>query len=179
MLNGLGYFWKRTHSNGMTSFFVFIFVGLISISGIAINAYIIFVIIKEKQVRCKRNASEDIYFYIYLKRMIWLLQVNSANGMLLVQVSAVELALSVSVIMCSMPFMIFDNQSFPLGYCTMCGFLISFLRPVALWTLCGLNCDRYYAISAPLHYGSLINSRKVRQLKWFHRITTFFFLVFL
>lgn len=79
------------------------------------------------------------------------------------QASAVELALSVSVLACSVPNMIRDNplSSSSIGYCTVCGFLVGFLRPVAVWTVCGLNCDRYYAISAPLHYGSLISPKKV------------------
>ncbi|XP_065199579.1 uncharacterized protein LOC135831202 [Planococcus citri] len=122
----------------MTSLFLTIFVGLVSVSGIAINAYIIFVITLAKQA-------------------------NTVNGMLLMQASVVELALSVSVLACSVPNMIRDNplSSSSIGYCTFCGFLIGFLRPIAVWTVCGLNCDRYYAISAPLHYGSLISPRKV------------------
>lgn len=86
--------------------------------------------------------------------------------MLLVQASAVELALSVSVLTCSLPNMIREYSDFvSVGYCTICSFLIGLLRPVAVWTVCGLNCDRYYAISAPLHYGSYINSKKVWNLK--------------
>lgn len=45
--------------------------------------------------------------------------------------------------------------------CTLHGFLFTLLHPVALWTICGLNCDRYYAIAAPLHYGALVNPKKV------------------
>jgi hypothetical protein len=45
--------------------------------------------------------------------------------------------------------------------CAVHGFLFTLLHPVALWTICGLNCDRYYAISAPLHYTNLVSTRKV------------------
>ncbi|KAF4522301.1 hypothetical protein B566_EDAN011011, partial [Ephemera danica] len=45
--------------------------------------------------------------------------------------------------------------------CAVHGFLFTLLHPVALWTVCGLNCDRYYAISAPLHYTNLVSTRKV------------------
>jgi hypothetical protein len=45
--------------------------------------------------------------------------------------------------------------------CAIHGFLFTLLHPVALWTVCGLNCDRYYAISAPLHYTNLVSTRKV------------------
>lgn len=45
--------------------------------------------------------------------------------------------------------------------CSLHGFLLTLLHPVALWTVCGLNCDRFYAIAAPLHYGALVNTKKV------------------
>lgn len=45
--------------------------------------------------------------------------------------------------------------------CTIGGYLHTLLHPVALWTVCGLNCDRYCAISAPLHYAALVNPKKV------------------
>ncbi|KAL6978009.1 hypothetical protein U1Q18_050333 [Sarracenia purpurea var. burkii] len=99
----------------MTSLFLTIFVGLLSVSGIAINSYIIFVITLAKQA-------------------------NSVNGMLLMQASVVELALSVSALACSVPNMIRDNalaSSSSIGYCTFCGFLIGFLRPM----LCGRCAD--------------------------------------
>lgn len=47
--------------------------------------------------------------------------------------------------------------------CTLHGFLFNLLHPLILWTICGLNCDRYYAIAAPLHYGHLVNSKKVSE----------------
>lgn len=46
-------------------------------------------------------------------------------------------------------------------FCSVHGFLITILHPMALWTICGLNCDRYYAIAAPLHYSAIINTKKV------------------
>ncbi|KAL0272095.1 UNVERIFIED_CONTAM: hypothetical protein PYX00_005194 [Menopon gallinae] len=45
--------------------------------------------------------------------------------------------------------------------CNLHGFLFTLLHPVALWTVCGLNCDRYYAITSPLRYGSVVNPKKV------------------
>ncbi|CAH0564518.1 unnamed protein product [Brassicogethes aeneus] len=32
---------------------------------------------------------------------------------------------------------------------------------MVLWTICGLNCDRYYAIAAPLHYTHIISPKKI------------------
>lgn len=93
---------------------------------------------------------------------------NDVNGMLLIQMAAVELALSIFIIVCSIPPMVTDGEhqlhSSSIAYCTICGFVVNFLRSVALWSVCGLNYDRYYAISAPLRYRSLVNSRKVEIL---------------
>uniref|UniRef100_A0A8D8YVL2 Rhodopsin, GQ-coupled n=1 Tax=Cacopsylla melanoneura TaxID=428564 RepID=A0A8D8YVL2_9HEMI len=51
-----------------------------------------------------------------------------------------------------------SNQS---ALCEAHGFLFSLLNSVAIWNICGLNCDRYYAIAAPLHYSVLINQKKI------------------
>lgn len=32
---------------------------------------------------------------------------------------------------------------------------------MAMWTTCGLNCDRFYAIASPLHYSAIVNPRRV------------------
>ena len=154
----------RSQLNGMNSLFLTIFIGLISLSGIAVNAYIIFVIALAKQVIVRYLPSLRIrlfsllfFFFVSKKRKSdW--QTNTVNGILLAQTSALEIALSMSVLTCNIPNMTLENT---IGYCGFCGVLIGLLRPIAVWTVCGLNCDRYYAISAPLHYASLVNSKKV------------------
>jgi hypothetical protein len=86
-----------------------------------------------------------------------LLQINTANNLLLLHLGVVD------SLLCSM-FLVFSAPTLLRGWtmpCTVHGFLFTLLHPVALWTVCGLNCDRYYAISAPLHYGALVNPRKV------------------
>lgn len=45
--------------------------------------------------------------------------------------------------------------------CTTHGVLLTLLNPMAVWTMCGLNCDRFYAIASPLHYGAIVNARRV------------------
>ncbi|XP_066901915.1 histamine H2 receptor isoform X2 [Halyomorpha halys] len=45
--------------------------------------------------------------------------------------------------------------------CSLTGSLFALLHPLELYTLCGLNCDRYAAIAAPLHYARLVKPRKV------------------
>uniref|UniRef100_A0A182VVH0 G-protein coupled receptors family 1 profile domain-containing protein n=1 Tax=Anopheles minimus TaxID=112268 RepID=A0A182VVH0_9DIPT len=45
--------------------------------------------------------------------------------------------------------------------CLMFGLCFNTLHSIALWTLCALNFDRYFAIATPLHYGTFINTKKV------------------
>lgn len=45
--------------------------------------------------------------------------------------------------------------------CTLEGLLLALLHPMAMWTTCGLNCDRFYAIASPLHYSAIVNPRRV------------------
>lgn len=57
--------------------------------------------------------------------------------------------------------------------CSLYGFFMTLLHPIALWTVCGLNCDRYYAISAPLHYNAIVNSKKVSANSDSEKIASF------
>uniref|UniRef100_T1H1Q2 G-protein coupled receptors family 1 profile domain-containing protein n=1 Tax=Megaselia scalaris TaxID=36166 RepID=T1H1Q2_MEGSC len=59
-----------------------------------------------------------------------------------------------------------ENNSF---LCMLNGFLFTILHPVALWTICGLNCDRFYAIAEPLHYCVIVTKRKVLMIARYHR----------
>uniref|UniRef100_A0A182V9S1 G-protein coupled receptors family 1 profile domain-containing protein n=1 Tax=Anopheles merus TaxID=30066 RepID=A0A182V9S1_ANOME len=45
--------------------------------------------------------------------------------------------------------------------CLLFGLCFNTLHSIALWTLCALNFDRYFAIATPLHYGTFINTKKV------------------
>ncbi|XP_038122969.1 alpha-1A adrenergic receptor isoform X1 [Culex quinquefasciatus] len=45
--------------------------------------------------------------------------------------------------------------------CIIFGLSFNIMHSVALWNLCALNFDRYFAIASPLHYGALINTKKV------------------
>lgn len=86
-----------------------------------------------------------------------LFQIHTANNLLLLHLGVVD-----SLLCCV--FLIFSAPSLFKGWtspCTLHGFLFTLLHPVALWTVCGLNCDRYYAISAPLHYGALVSPKRV------------------
>ncbi|KAL0124724.1 hypothetical protein PUN28_006526 [Cardiocondyla obscurior] len=83
-------------------------------------------------------------------------QQQAANTLLLIHLGAVEAAVCVILV-------IFAIGLWPDAYawCVVHGFLVTLLHPVALWTVTGLNCDRYYAIAAPLHYTALVSPRRV------------------
>ncbi|XP_046681098.1 melanopsin-like [Homalodisca vitripennis] len=105
---------------------------VVTVLGLFLNGYILIVVIFSKQI-------------------------HTANNLLLLHLGVVD------SLLCSM-FLVFSAPSLLRGWtmpCTLHGFLFTLLHPVALWTVCGLNCDRYYAISAPLHYGALVSPKKV------------------
>lgn len=91
-----------------------------------------------------------------------LLQVQTANNLLLLHLGIVDSLLCALFLFFSAPSMLRGWSWLGTGApCGLHGFLFTLLHPVALWTVCGLNCDRYYAISAPLHYGTMVSPRKV------------------
>lgn len=47
------------------------------------------------------------------------------------------------------------------SYCSFNDLLIHILQPIGLWTISCINFDRYYAICSPLHYNSLLTTKKV------------------
>ncbi|KAK2583140.1 hypothetical protein KPH14_009164 [Odynerus spinipes] len=83
-------------------------------------------------------------------------QQQTANTLLLIHLGAVEAAVCLILL-------IFTTAPWPVAgtWCVFHGFLLALLHPVALWTVTGLNCDRYYAIAAPLHYAALVSPRRV------------------
>ncbi|XP_017766199.1 PREDICTED: beta-3 adrenergic receptor-like [Eufriesea mexicana] len=83
-------------------------------------------------------------------------QQQTANTLLLIHLGAVEAAVCLILL-------IFTTGSWAIAgtWCVLHGFLLALLHPVALWTVTGLNCDRYYAIAAPLHYAALVSPRRV------------------
>ncbi|XP_043488288.1 uncharacterized protein LOC122515138 [Polistes fuscatus] len=84
-------------------------------------------------------------------------QQQTANTLLLIHLGAVEAAVCLILL-------IFTTTPWPVAgssWCVFHGFLLALLHPVALWTVTGLNCDRYYAIAAPLHYTALVSPKRV------------------
>ncbi|XP_055712563.1 uncharacterized protein LOC129807373 [Phlebotomus papatasi] len=110
---------------------------IVSVIGLLMNGYILLVVILTKQI--------------------------SANNLLLLHLGLVDSLLCFLFLLFSLPSIArpgswLITEETP---CNLHGLLLILLHPVALWTVCGLNCDRFYAIAAPLHYGTLVNTRKV------------------
>ncbi|XP_077272623.1 uncharacterized protein LOC143903101 isoform X2 [Temnothorax americanus] len=112
-----------------------IFLILVSTLGLLLNGYVLFVVLGlNKQTQ----------------------QQQTSNTLLLIHLGAVEAAVCLILL-------IFATGPWPVAgtWCVLHGFLLALLHPVALWTVTGLNCDRYYAIAAPLHYAALVSPRRV------------------
>lgn len=86
----------------------------------------------------------------------------SPSNILLFHLAIIETLLCVVYLVLAVPLLTRDDESIAAHtICSLNAFLTTLLQPIALWTVCGLNCDRYYAISAPLHYNAIVNSKKV------------------
>ncbi|XP_011312025.1 uncharacterized protein [Fopius arisanus] len=109
---------------------------LVSTSGLILNAYVLLVALGlNKQTQQQQTAN---------------------TVLLLVHLGVVESAVCLAILL-------FSSGGWPLAgpWCTLYGFIFNALHPVALWTVTGLNCDRYYAISAPLHYTAVVSRKRV------------------
>ncbi|KAE8752149.1 Orphan Neuropeptide Receptor 4 [Frankliniella occidentalis] len=108
----------------------------VTLLGLLLNLYIIVVVILSKQV-------------------------HSANNLLLLHLGVVDVCVGavLGVLLVCKGGAGHDVPRAP--PCSPAGFLLSLLHPLALWTLCGLHTDRYFAISTPLHYGAKVSTRKV------------------
>ncbi|XP_026680086.1 G protein-coupled receptor 161-like [Diaphorina citri] len=116
----------------------------ITLLGLLLNVYILIVVLLSKELA-------------------------TGNKLLLIHLSLVNVLLSLLFLLVVVPHSLhYFSFLHPPGVrnratslCDLHGFLFSLLHSVAIWNVCGLNCDRYYAIAAPLHYSVLINQKKV------------------
>lgn len=87
----------------------------------------------------------------------------SANNFLLIHLALVDVLLCFFFFAFALPTIArSDNWLDSVEWaCTIEGLLLTILHPMAIWTTCGLNCDRFYAIASPLHYSAIVNPRRV------------------
>lgn len=89
-------------------------------------------------------------------------QVTPSN-ILLFHLSIIESLLCIIFLIFSVPLLTHgEENSITHSICNVNAFFLTLLHPVALWTVCGINFDRYYCISAPLHYNNIVSTNKVR-----------------
>lgn len=74
-------------------------------------------------------------------------QTSSPINVLLTHLSSVDLILCVSVLVSMLPEMFNQYEQVAEWLCPVHGFLFTFLHPMAIWTVCGLNCDRSVLLS--------------------------------
>lgn len=105
-----------------------------------------------------------IFFFVFS----FLFQV-SANNILLLHLGIVDSILCMLFLIFSLPSIAKSDGAVVFeAICSVHGFLLTLMHPIALWTICCLNCDRYYAIAAPLHYSAIVNTKKVCDTHLFY-----------
>nr|XP_023018345.1 uncharacterized protein LOC111507286 [Leptinotarsa decemlineata] len=88
-------------------------------------------------------------------------RIRTANNILLFHLGTIDILLGVLFLIFSIPGIKGTEWSTAGTPCVFHGFLFTLLHPLALWTICGLNCDRFYIIAAPLHYSHIVSPKKV------------------
>uniref|UniRef100_A0A131YY43 G-protein coupled receptors family 1 profile domain-containing protein n=1 Tax=Rhipicephalus appendiculatus TaxID=34631 RepID=A0A131YY43_RHIAP len=106
--------------------------------GLVLNAYILVVLFWQRQFR---TANSLLLLHLAFVDSVFCLLVLASNAVF------GGLSASAEVIDAS-------------GACYVQGVLWAVVPAVAVWTLCGLSCDRYAAIASPLHYSRLVNTRR-------------------
>lgn len=92
------------------------------------------------------------------------LQTQTANNILLLHLGTLDTLIGLLFLTFALPDLYHYDALFEGTPCVINGFVFTLLHSMNLWTICGLNCDRYYAIAAPLHYGHLVSPKKVSEV---------------
>lgn len=103
----------------------------------------------------------------------------SPSNILLFHLGVIESLLCMVFLIFSVP-LLTRNDEYITAHtiCSLNAFFTTLLHPIALWTVCGLNFDKYYAISAPLHYNAIVNSKKVFLFVFFIKYFVFYLSIF-
>lgn len=98
--------------------------------------------------------------------LLWHRSLQTANNVLLLHLAFVDSFYCVVILVSNSVVTSFTDSRI----CDTFGFIWTLLPMVVVWTVCGLSCDRYAAISSPLHYSRLVNSKKAvyfAAVSWF------------
>ncbi|GAB6030238.1 hypothetical protein CHUAL_005914 [Chamberlinius hualienensis] len=128
-----------------------------SILGLICNIYILLVLVSNRQMRTTNNL---LLLNLTVVNILSSLQLFS----ILIPTPDMPSPPSTSTITSSTDSINIDIKLQHYNESTSCilhGFIWTALLPVTIWTLCGLNCDRYAAIASPLHYSRFIRSRRI------------------
>ncbi|KAK9883486.1 hypothetical protein WA026_001659 [Henosepilachna vigintioctopunctata] len=87
--------------------------------------------------------------------------ISTVNHILLVHLGILNLVLGLLYLIFFVPSFTVNNWISSGLLCSLYGFFFTLFHPLVIWTICCLNCDRYYAIASPLHYGYIVSRRKV------------------
>ncbi|CAO1400671.1 unnamed protein product [Diamesa tonsa] len=90
-------------------------------------------------------------------------QLNSPNRVLLLHLSIVCFSLSILYlwILINNSIISSTTSKLPDIATVLIDLMIQILQPISLWTISCINFDRYYAICSPLHYNTLLTTKKV------------------
>lgn len=80
-------------------------------------------------------------------KIYYILKTSSPINVLLTHLSAVDLIVCIAVLVSMLPETFNQYEQVAPWLCSVHGFLFTFLHPMAIWTICGLNCDRYIFIN--------------------------------
>lgn len=111
--------------------------------GLLFNGYILFVLLWERRIRTPNQllllhlASVDIIFCVVI--LVGNISLSSLSGVTHNEMDGNQLQS-----------LVFHVQ----------GFLWSSMPIILIWSVCGLSCDRYMAISSPLEYNTIFNTKK-------------------
>ncbi|RWS04419.1 olfactory receptor 2T34-like protein [Dinothrombium tinctorium] len=98
--------------------------------------------------------------------LLWENRIKTVNHLMLLHLACVDIAFCILILFgnTSLGFYAFDSDNVRLEENDLVfkvqGFLSTLLPLILIWTICGLCCDRYLAVSSPLHYLSLVTRKR-------------------
>ncbi|XP_037068579.1 rhodopsin-like [Pollicipes pollicipes] len=92
--------------------------------------------------------------------LIWSKQYRSGSNILILHLALVDVCLSVGTLVATVPSYVKEDWLDGKVECALYGGLTLLLHAVVLWTICGLNYDKFSAICVPLSYNDSVTKWK-------------------